>query len=122
MKKAAYKTIEQYIKRHPRNVQKMLRLIRQTIKKAAPEAKEKISYQIPTFTLHGNLVHFGAFADHVSFFPAGSSAIRAFRKELSKYLTSKGTIRIPFDKPLPLNLIRKIVRFRVKQNIGWKKK
>lgn len=115
MKKAGIaKTIDAYIKQAPAEVRERLEIIRKTIQKAAPEAKEKISYAIPTFTYHGNLVHFAAFADHLSFFPT-SSGVSAFKKDLGGYKTSKGTIQFPLDKPLPLSLITKIVKFRVKE-------
>src|SRR5690242_16957640 len=94
-------TIDDYIKSFPKEVQKILRLLRATIKKAAPQAGEKISYGIPAFTLHGNLVYFGGFKDHVSLFPM-ASGVRAFKKELARYECTKGTIQFPLDKPLPL--------------------
>jgi uncharacterized protein YdhG (YjbR/CyaY superfamily) len=90
--------------------------MRTTIKKAAPNAQEAISYGIPTYKLNGNLVHFGAFKDHISFFPT-SSGTAAFKKEISKYKVSKGTIQFPLDKPVPFGLITKIVRFRVRENV-----
>jgi uncharacterized protein YdhG (YjbR/CyaY superfamily) len=92
-----------------------LRRLRQTIRKAAPEATERISYQIPTFTLHGNLVHFAAFKNHIGFYPT-PGAIRAFKKELSPYAQTKGAVRFPIDAPLPLSLIKKIVQYRVAEN------
>jgi uncharacterized protein YdhG (YjbR/CyaY superfamily) len=108
------KTIDEYINMCPENIRDTLEKIRQTIRKAAPKATEAISYQIPTFRLNGNLVHFAAFKDHVSFFPT-SSGIRAFKKELSKYKVSTGTVQFPIGKPIPYNLIRKIVKFRVNE-------
>jgi len=116
-----YTDIDTYIANYPNNVQVLLRRIRATIKKAAPKAQEAISYGIPTYKLNGNLVHFGAFKDHVSFFPT-SSGTAAFKKEISKYKVSKGTIQFPLDKPLPLDLIKKIVAFRVKESNlkAWK--
>lgn len=110
-------SIDEYIAACPKDVQKMLKEIRATIHAAAPEAAEKISYQIPTFYLKGNLVHFAAFKDHISFFPT-SSGIQAFKKELSIYKGAKGTVQFPLDKPLPLKLINKIVKFRVKENLA----
>ena len=94
----------------------MLRELRKTIKAAAPDAEEKISYQIPTFYLKGNLVHFGAFKDHISFFPT-SSGTQAFKKELSVYKGAKGTVQFPLDKPMPLKLVSRIVKFRVAENL-----
>jgi uncharacterized protein YdhG (YjbR/CyaY superfamily) len=110
-----YKDIDSYIASYPKDVQALLKKMRATIKKAAPKAEEKISYGIPTFTLHGNLVHFGGFAKHIGFFPA-SSGVSHFKKELKGYKTSKGTIQFPLEKPLPLGLVTKIVKFRVKEN------
>lgn len=115
-----YSTIDEYISGCPKNVQDLLQKMRQTIKQAAPEAKEAISYGIPTFKLNGNLVHFGGFKNHISFFPTGAG-VEAFKKELAKYEGSKGTVKFPLDKPLPLELIAKIVKFRVKQNLEKKK-
>lgn len=115
MKRATVKNIDEYIGQAPVEVRERLEIIRKTIQKAASEAKEKISYAIPTFTYHGNLVHFAAFKGHLSFFPA-SSGVSAFKKELTEYKTSKGTIQFPLDKPLPIGLITKIVKFRVKEN------
>jgi uncharacterized protein YdhG (YjbR/CyaY superfamily) len=111
-----YKDIDSYIKAAPKESQPLLKTMRATIKKAAPKAREAISYGIPTYKLNGNLVHFGGFSDHISFFPT-SSGVRAFKKELSGYRTSKGTVQFPLDQPLPVGLIRKIVTFRVGENL-----
>lgn len=113
-KMKAFSTADAYIKSFPPKVQKGLRAIRRTIRKHAPKATEKMAYGIPTFHLGKNLVHYGAFKTHFSFFPT-SSGVAAFKKELGKYDVSKGTIRFPFGKPVPHMLIAKIVRFRVKQ-------
>jgi uncharacterized protein YdhG (YjbR/CyaY superfamily) len=110
-----YKTIGEYIESYPPGVQKTLRELRATIKALAPKATEAISYGMPTFKLNGNLVHFAAYKTHIGFYP-GSSGVRMFTKELSRYDTDKGTIRFSLDKPLPLPLIRKIVKFRIKEN------
>ena len=110
-----FKDIDVYIANHSKEVQVLLKKIRAIIKKSAPKATEKISYGIPTFVMNGNLVHFGAFKNHLGFFP-GPSGIRNFKKELSDYKTSKGTIQFPLDKPLPVALIGKIVAFRLKEN------
>jgi uncharacterized protein YdhG (YjbR/CyaY superfamily) len=109
-------SIDEYIRRFPKSTRKVLRQMRRTIQAAAPGAEETIKYGIPTFRLNGNLVHFGGFEHHVSFFPT-SSPMKPFKAELAKYETSRGTIRFPVDKPLPLSLIRKIVRFRVGQMV-----
>jgi uncharacterized protein YdhG (YjbR/CyaY superfamily) len=110
------KTIDEYIADFPREIQAILEKIRVTIKKAAPEAEEKISYQMPTFTLKGNLVHFAAFKNHIGFYPTPSGT-EEFRKELSVYKGGKGSIRFPLDQPIPYDLIDKIVKFRVKENL-----
>lgn len=113
--KQKIQTIDEYIKTFPKDIQKILGTVRQTIKKSAPTAVEAISYQIPTFKLNGNLVHFAAFKNHIGFYP-GSKAIEIFSKDLKEYKTSKGAIQFPTDRPLPLRLIAKIVEFRVKVN------
>ncbi|HEY0740997.1 MAG TPA: DUF1801 domain-containing protein [Chryseosolibacter sp.] len=121
MKTAAFQTIDEYIAEFPSDVQKKLRDIRATIKKAAPKAEEKISYAMPTFALHGNLVHFAGYKNHIGFYPA-PSGISNFKEELSKYETSKGAIQFPLDKPIPLTLVSKIVKFRVAENVEKAKK
>ncbi|MCI0414282.1 DUF1801 domain-containing protein [bacterium] len=121
MAKTQFKNIDEYIGTFPKNVQDILQRVRQTIGKAAPEAKEKISYQIPTFALNGNLVHFAAFKNHIGFYPT-SSGIQAFKKELSRYKGAKGSVQFPINEPLPLSLISKIVRFRVRENLTGKRK
>ena len=109
-------TIDEYIAGYPKNIQKLLEEVRVTIKKAAPGAEEAIKYGIPTFILNGNLVHFGGFKNHIGFYPA-PSGIEEFKKELSKYAGAKGSVQFPIDKPMPLALITKIVKFRVKKNL-----
>jgi uncharacterized protein YdhG (YjbR/CyaY superfamily) len=109
-------SIDEYIAKCPKETQRILGELRATIKAAAPGAKEKISYQIPTFDLNGNLVHFAAFKNHIGFYPT-PSGIKAFRKELLIYECAKGSVQFPIDKPLPLKLISKIVRFRVAENL-----
>jgi uncharacterized protein YdhG (YjbR/CyaY superfamily) len=108
-------SIDQYIRAFPEDVQIMLSELRSSIRLAAPGAVEKISYRIPTFYFNGNLVHFAAFAHHIGFYPT-PSGINAFQGELRGYSTSKGAIQFPLVQPLPLKLITKIVRFRVKEN------
>lgn len=114
--KATYKDIDAYITLYPKEVQVILQKIRETIHKAAPAAEETINYGIPTFTLNGNLVHFAAFKNHIGFYPA-PSAIETFKKELSIYEGAKGSVQFPLDKPMPLTLISKIVKYRVKENL-----
>ncbi len=111
-----YKNIDQYIKDHPKNVQTILQKLRTEIKTTAPKAEEVIKYGIPTYVLHGNLIHFGGYKTHIGLYP-GPKTIMKFEKELSKYELSKGTIRFPIDQPLPFTLIKKIVRYRVKANL-----
>lgn len=110
------KNFEDYLDRFPKDVQQRLKKVRLTIKKAAPQSKETISYGIPAFTLNGMLVWFAAFKNHIGFYPR-TSAIAAFKKELSAYKGQKGSVQFPFDKPLPLALISRIVKFRVKKNL-----
>lgn len=108
--------IDEYIAEFPDDVQLILQKIRATIRAAAPDAEEAIKYQMPTFMLKGNLVHFGAFKKHIGFYPV-PSGIEAFKKELSVYEAGKGSVQFPFDKPIPYDLISKIVRFRVQENL-----
>lgn len=122
MKVGQYKTIDDYIKTFPKEAQSILKKIRLTIKELAPEATEGISYQMPVFKLNGNLVYFGGFKDHVSFFPGSSEVVMSeFKKELANYKTSKGTIQFQLDKPIPYDLIKRIVKFRVSQNLAKSK-
>jgi uncharacterized protein YdhG (YjbR/CyaY superfamily) len=114
--KGQFKTMDEYIKTFPEQVQIILEKMRQTIRKAAPEAEEAISYQIPTFKLNGNLVHFAAFKNHVSFFPT-ARGVEAFKKELSRFKGSRGTVQFPLDRPIPYDLVRKITVFRRKENL-----
>ena len=107
-------TIDAYIAGFPREVQKMLREVRATIKKAAPDAAETIKYGIPTFVLSENLVHFAAFKQHIGFYPT-PQGIEKFKDELSHYKGAKGSVQFPLDEPMPLKLIEKIVAFRVKE-------
>ena len=109
------KTIDEYISMFPDDVQTILNQVRQTIHEAAPEAQETINYQMPTFTLNGNLVHFAAFKNHIGFYPT-PTGIEAFKDELSVYKGAKGSVQFPLDQPMPLSLIRRIVEYRVKEN------
>jgi len=109
------KNIDEYIAAFPENIQVMLAELRATIQAAAPAAEEKISYQMPTFALNGNLVHFAAFKNHIGLYPA-PTGLEAFQEELSVYKTGKGSVQFPIDQPLPLDLIRKIVQYRVAEN------
>ena len=109
------KNIDEYILSFPVDVQKKLRDIRNLVKKIIPQAEETIKYSMPTFVLNGNLLHFAAFKNHIGLYPTPSAIIK-FKKELSKYSTSKGAIQFPIDKPLPMNLINKIIKFRIAEN------
>jgi len=117
MKRKIPKDIEEYLERHSSEDQRLLRQMRAVIHKAAPEATEKISYGIPTFYLNGNLVHFAAFANHIGFYPT-SSGIAAFKEQLGPFRSSKGAVQFPKDKRLPITLVTKIVKFRVKENLN----
>lgn len=110
-------TIDEYISGFPSDVQSVLQTLRQTIHQAAPDALEKISYGMPTFTLKGNLVHFGAFKTHIGFYPT-PSGIENFKDELAVYKGAKGSVQFPLDEPLPLDLVRRIVEFRVEENLA----
>jgi len=114
--KKQFKTIDEYIRTFPDDVQSILKKMRTTIREAAPEAQEAISYQIPTFQLNGNLVHFAAFKNHIGFYPA-PSGIEGFKKELLPYKVAKGSVQFPIDKPVPYDLVKKIVQFRVQENL-----
>jgi uncharacterized protein YdhG (YjbR/CyaY superfamily) len=114
--KINYKTIDEYILQFPPEVQEILKTLRKVIKEAAPDAQEKISYQMPAFVLHGNLVYFAAFKNHIGFYPT-SSGIAAFTHELSEYKGGKGSVQFPIKKPLPYELISRIVKFRAAENI-----
>jgi uncharacterized protein YdhG (YjbR/CyaY superfamily) len=109
-------TIDEYIAGFPKDIQALLRRIRTTIRKAAPDAEEAIKYQIPTFVQNGNLVHFAAYNNHIGFYPT-SKAISKFKRELSPYAGAKGTVRLPLDKPIHPGLISKIVKSRVQDNL-----
>jgi len=115
--KRTINTIDEYIATFPKNVQIILQEIRQAIRDAAPEAKEVISYQMPAFKLNGILVWFAAFRNHIGFYPK-ASAIEAFKDKLSSYKTSKGAVQFPTDKPLPIDLVKEIVKFRIKENLN----
>lgn len=109
--------IDDYIARFPQRIQEILQTIRATIREAAPEAEETISYQMPTFTLKGNLVHFAAFKNHIGFYPTPTGTEK-FQEQLSVYKGGKGSIKFPLDQPMPLALISEIVKFRVEENLA----
>ena len=109
------KNIDEYIASFPKDIQEILEKVRMTIRKAAPEAEEAIKYRIPTFTQHGNLVHFAAYKKHIGFYPV-PTGIEKFKKELSVYESGKGSVQFPLDRPIPYELIFKIVTYRVEEN------
>ncbi|HZY94520.1 MAG TPA: DUF1801 domain-containing protein [Candidatus Bathyarchaeia archaeon] len=118
--KKQFKTIDEYIKTFPEDVQRVLEKMRQTIKRAVPQAEETISYQIPTFKLKGSyLVHFAAFRKHIGLYPP---APKEFKKEVSSYEGPKGNLKFPIHKPIPLDLLKRIVRYRVKEILEESKK
>lgn len=115
--KEGFQSIDEYIATFPEEIRARLEAVRTTIKAAAPEAEECISYQMPAFAQYGNLVYFAAMKKHIGFYPT-SSGIAAFQEELVGYASSKGAVQFPYDQPLPLDLISKIVRFRVAENLS----
>lgn len=114
-----FETIDEYIATFPKNVQNILEEMRKVIKESAPESEEAISYGMPTFKLKGNLVHFAAYKNHIGFYPT-PSAIEAFKEDLSSYKSSKGAVQFLIDKPIPFELVKKIVIFRVEENLAKK--
>jgi uncharacterized protein YdhG (YjbR/CyaY superfamily) len=114
-KKTGHKSIDEYILSFPEDIQEKLRELRILIRQLAPNAQEKISYQMPTFYLNGNLVHFAAYSKHIGFYPT-PSGISKFKRGLSKYKNAKGSVQFPLDEALPVALIKKIVAYRVKEN------
>ena len=114
--KVRFSSIDEYIATFPEEIQTTLQEIRKTVKAAAPDAEEKISYQMPTFFLKGNPVHFAAFKNHIGFYPT-PSGVEAFKEEIARYQGAKGSIRFPLDEPMPLDLITRIVKMRVAENL-----
>jgi len=117
MKTVAAKNTDEYLSTLPEDVRAMLQKLRETIKSAAPEAEEIISYAMPAFRYHGMLVYFSAFKNHCSFFPGNSSLIAKLARELKPFQTAKGTIQFTLENPLPEALVRKVVKARMKENI-----
>jgi len=114
--RAVAKDIDEYIARLPKETRAISQRVRAAIRKAAPDAEEKISYQIPAFFLEGNLVHFAAYRNHIGFYP-GAAGIEKFKSELPSYETAKGTVRFSLDRPIPFDLIERMVKYRVKENL-----
>jgi uncharacterized protein YdhG (YjbR/CyaY superfamily) len=115
-KSASYRTIDEYIATFPADIQSLLAAVRATIRAAAPDAQERISYLMPTFAQQGNLVHFAAMKGYIGFYPT-SSGVESFQTELAPYASTKGAVHFPFDQPLPLDLIRRITEYRVGENL-----
>lgn len=113
--KKSAQTIDEYISGYPPEIRSRLEAIRAAIREIAPEAEEAVKYGLPTFVLHGNLVHFGAFKHHIGFYPA-PSGLEAFKDQLVQYKGSKGAVQFPLDQPLPLDLVREITAFRLREN------
>lgn len=113
--KKSFKTVDEYIQSFPKDVAERLEQIRQTVKKAAPDAQEVISYNMPLFKQNGRLVYFAGYKNHIGFYPM-TGAIKKFNKEISVYKWSKGSVQFPNDKPIPYDLIKKMIEFRVKEN------
>ena len=111
------KDIDEYIAGFPADVRERLEKMRAAIKNAAPQAEERISYRMPTFFLNGNLVYFAAFKNHIGFYP-GAGAVESFKQELSIYRGAKGSVQLPMDQPIPTDLIERIVKFRIEENLG----
>ena len=119
LSRTQFKTVDEYIATFPKNVQDILEKLRGVIKKSAPLAEETISYGMPAFKLNGILVYFAAYENHIGFYPT-SSGIVAFKKELSAFKHAKGSVQFPIDRPLPFDIVRKIVQYRVKENLAKK--
>ena len=114
--KVKFKSVDEYISAMPEHTKDKLHQMRSTIKKAAPKAEEVISYNMPAYKLNGMLVYYAAYNKHIGFYPM-AAAIQAFKKELSGYKGAKGSIQFPINEPLPLKLISKIVKYRIKENL-----
>ncbi len=115
-RKAGFRTVDEYIAAFPEDIRTLLQSVRATIRAAAPDAEERIAYQMPTYSQHGNLVHFAALKNHIGFYPT-PSGIDAFHADLAKYRSTKGAVQFPIGEPLPLELIRKVTQFRVEENL-----
>lgn len=113
--KISFNSIDEYILQFPQEVQDILQKIRNVIKETAPESTEKISYQMPAFILNGNLVYFAGYKNHIGFYPT-ASGIAAFEHKLSKYKRGKGSVQFPLYQPIPYDLIKEIVMFKVEEN------
>ena len=116
--KKEIKTFKEYKIDYPPEIQRRLEKIRLAVKSVFPEAKERISYNMPSFWFHGNLIYYGAFKNHIGFYPASKTVFEKFKDELKIYKQSgKGTVQFPYNKPVPIDLIKKIAKLRVDENI-----
>jgi len=115
--KRKYKTVEEYLCDQPQKISDLLQKLRQAVKQVEPDAEEVISYNMPAFRFHGILLYYAAHKEHIGFYPGNASVIELFKNDLTNFQTSRGTIRFPVDMPLPLRVIKKIVRLRAKQNL-----
>jgi len=115
MEAKKFTTVDEYFAAFPAETQAKLQVMRDTIKKAAPQAQEVISYNMPAIKLHSVLVYYAAYEKHIGFYPT-ASGIEAFKKDFEKYKSSKGAVQFPIDKPIPVSLVAKIVKFRVKDD------
>ena len=122
MTKTGFRSVDEYIRTFPKDVQLKLQTLRRTIQKAVPDAEEVISYQMPAFKLHGRLLYFSAFKNHYSLFPGSKSIRNAFKNELARYEGREGTIRFPLDEPVPVKLITDIAMYRAKENLDREEK
>ena len=120
-KKNLYSSVDEYISSFPEHIREKLYEIRDVIKKIVPEAQEKISYQMPAFFLNGNIVYFAGFSKHIGFYP-GANGVEVFKNELTKYKFAKGSVQFPVNEPLPIELIKRIVTFKVEENSKKKQK
>ena len=121
MKNRKFKTVDEYLSALSRDKRKILKDLRQIIKQAAPDAEELISYNMPAYKYHGMLVYYAVHTEHIGFYPGNNVVNQVFKDELKEYKTSKGTVQFPINKSIPKNLIIKIVKFRVKENLGKEK-
>jgi len=121
MKNRKFKTVDEYLSALSRDKRKILKDLRQIIKQAAPDAEELISYNMPAYKYHGMLVYYAVHTEHIGFYPGNNVVNQVFKDELKEYKTSKGTVQLPINKSIPKNLIIKIVKFRVKENLGKEK-
>ncbi|HLG35727.1 MAG TPA: DUF1801 domain-containing protein [Bacteroidia bacterium] len=120
MNQTKFKTVDEYLDTFPKDARELLLQMRIAIRQAAPQAEEVISYNMPAYKFHGVLVYFAGYKKHIGFYPS-TSPIRIFKNELAKYKTSKGTIQFPIEDGIPVTLVKKIVKFRIQENLERQK-